>query len=1151
MARVKNYQADMTAGVLDPLVAARVDTEIYKKGVEIGDNVVPLVQGGMRRRPGSRHIQALPRRAAPIGPNNVLGAQDDFGNTLVHFGLDGLADGVGNDIVSRVLNATPSPDGASTADRITFTGALNVPGIRHGIGTSQGVVSGLFDTRRAGTYTYGIWLRLFVATTQDITWTVTMGRRACFPQPVQLFEVPNCYEPATVSTTVDMNDTTTWHHLVVTLDKPLTDGLTLDIDISHDAGVGVNPEFVFWGNQFFVGDRIPRTLSNQGVGLNASSPTGAFINNIADYNAATTATTTSSLGTTSPFVVAQLNLIDHFNLAFVDVRGIQLVTGTGTAPDVVNEFRFQYAQNSDAAAWIDIGAPLELVDGIKRDYRRGITGDEFFIGDAANNKQIRLLRLVRIGAVDGTDFEVAIDDFNVHTYEYADQENLHDYALPAILPFVNVPPFTLINVTTVLSSVNRPKGPAATVDGTSVLETAVVGEHGVSFPFVGKAGRTYTIRASVKNIVGLTNFGIVIDLGGGDEPYAVYNATTGPAAGTFEGNLGSGDAPLENEARVFNERNGYFRCELDVTIPSDGTYTVRLIKSTSLSGTFEFLGNIANNFAITEVFVEQKLKAQEESQTRLIPFSFNVNQNYVLALTEFNMSIFRSDTILPDDPTDLTQLGTVLTTFARSPYTNDQIPEINWIQSADTLIIFHQDVITQRVTRLGDTEWLIDDLPFGVLPTADLGDGNGDTEIWASNGRGWPQTGTFYQGRLWLGGATLTPNRFIGSLLGDFFTFFTGATGDIDPVDVTLDTDQINEILQLRGGRRLEIYTTGGEFVTNTGVLTPSSISVNLQSSIGIAKGIQPVNIDGATLFLGRELSESVTEAQTVWQFLFDFAEDAFRPSDVALLSQHLITQPIDMDAQAAKQSYIYVTNEDGTVAVFLTSRQQSIASWSRWTRRNGKYLNIASVQDGTVWAITRYTNLDGQDFTSLELFDENALLDNVPPGTFPLTVLNFGSINTMLWPSLVPTQFQRLALRVIRQITGGVSGVEDFESTSDPFTEIMAWTNSANLANGTPLTIAQVGFQIDVKVKTMPVNFIFPTGLTFGEFIRLVKVVLRFDNTQGIIINNRRVPNFASAITGFHEEYLDGWDIEAQVDISQIDPYPFTLLGANIEYEI
>ena len=59
MARGLVLQSNFSAGVLDPRLAARVDTEQYKRGAKTLDNVQALPMGGVKRRPGTRHIADL------------------------------------------------------------------------------------------------------------------------------------------------------------------------------------------------------------------------------------------------------------------------------------------------------------------------------------------------------------------------------------------------------------------------------------------------------------------------------------------------------------------------------------------------------------------------------------------------------------------------------------------------------------------------------------------------------------------------------------------------------------------------------------------------------------------------------------------------------------------------------------------------------------------------------------------------------------------------------------------------------------------------------------------------------------------------------------------------------------------------------------
>lgn len=101
------------------------------------------------------------------------------------------------------------------------------------------------------------------------------------------------------------------------------------------------------------------------------------------------------------------------------------------------------------------------------------------------------------------------------------------------------------------------------------------------------------------------------------------------------------------------------------------------------------------------------------------------------------------------------------------------------------------------------------------------------------------------------------------------------------------------------------------------------------------------------------------------------------------------------------------------------------------------------------------------------------------------------------------------------------------------------------------------VGIEIHPVVTQMPISFALPKGLSFGEKVRLVKTMIRVHNTQGLIVNGRTLPLFTDAdgseanLTGIVEEFLRGWSKEAQVTVSQTEPYPFTILSINTQFEV
>jgi hypothetical protein len=71
MARFVQVQTNFSTGELDPLLRARIDLEAYQNALEEATNVVVQPQGGIRRRPGTRYITALPNSGADSAGNGV------------------------------------------------------------------------------------------------------------------------------------------------------------------------------------------------------------------------------------------------------------------------------------------------------------------------------------------------------------------------------------------------------------------------------------------------------------------------------------------------------------------------------------------------------------------------------------------------------------------------------------------------------------------------------------------------------------------------------------------------------------------------------------------------------------------------------------------------------------------------------------------------------------------------------------------------------------------------------------------------------------------------------------------------------------------------------------------------------------------------
>jgi hypothetical protein len=78
MSRFVSIQTNFSTGELDPLLRARVDLQAYSNALEKATNVVCQPQGGIRRRPGSRFISALPNSGDTSAANGVRLVEFEF-----------------------------------------------------------------------------------------------------------------------------------------------------------------------------------------------------------------------------------------------------------------------------------------------------------------------------------------------------------------------------------------------------------------------------------------------------------------------------------------------------------------------------------------------------------------------------------------------------------------------------------------------------------------------------------------------------------------------------------------------------------------------------------------------------------------------------------------------------------------------------------------------------------------------------------------------------------------------------------------------------------------------------------------------------------------------------------------------------------------
>ncbi len=394
--------------------------------------------------------------------------------------------------------------------------------------------------------------------------------------------------------------------------------------------------------------------------------------------------------------------------------------------------------------------------------------------------------------------------------------------------------------------------------------------------------------------------------------------------------------------------------------------------------------------------------------------------------------------------------------------------------------------------------------------------------------RGWPSSAVFHQDRLVIGGSRDLPNRLWFSQSGDLWNFDKGTGLDSDAIEFGLFSDQINAIRALFSGRHLQVFTSGAEWIVTGVPLTPSSIQLNRQTRIGAVmhRHIPPVDVDGATIFVGRTGAE-------LREFLYADVEQAYQANDLALLSRHLFRNPVDQCFDPL-QRVLFLPLEDGTVAALTIYRTESVFAWSR-LETDGHIHAVATVGNHVYALVQRQNNL-----YFIERFEENLFLDSALTGETQNPVAVWGNL-------------EHLNNRSVTVIADGVI-----------YEDVFVTNNQITLEK--PSRQVTVGLPYAHRVTPLPPGILNLDGA--GRNFRLVRAVFRLHETRALTVDTGRglkdiplrtlgrqhLDETPPLFTGDLSVRAFGWTSDGTKPLWRIEqnlPLPCSILGATMELKV
>jgi hypothetical protein len=447
-----------------------------------------------------------------------------------------------------------------------------------------------------------------------------------------------------------------------------------------------------------------------------------------------------------------------------------------------------------------------------------------------------------------------------------------------------------------------------------------------------------------------------------------------------------------------------------------------------------------------------------------------------------------------------------------------------------------------RVVQVNSTSEVVAvvEIPFyniDAMTTTNWTFHSGFEDTW-SGARGWPACGTFHDGRLYMGGGP-RPSTLWGSRIGEYFDFEPGSGLDDEPIELTLDTDQLNDIVNLFSLKDLIIFTTGGEFYVPERPITPNESSTINATRRGSKKGLRVVELDGAALFIQRG-------GKAVREFvLLEDGSNNYTADNLSLLSSHMIDNPADFNKRRStsteENDLLIVVNPDGTAALCSTIRSQQVIAWSTMDTPNGDILRVG-VDDTDIYFLIK-REINGGDKWFVEMFDSTLRMDCA------VRVDTSGGATSTI-----------TAAHLLNEEDVHVYADDNYQGAFE-----LDGSGQATIPNESD-EYYEAGYFFPISAITLPVEPTLPEGTAFGKKKRIIEITSELYETEHIVFNGREAVfkqfglagsgspldvdgvNFTGRIT---QEGFLGYTDKGQVTVTKNRPGRMTLLGVGVKLSI
>lgn len=471
-----------------------------------------------------------------------------------------------------------------------------------------------------------------------------------------------------------------------------------------------------------------------------------------------------------------------------------------------------------------------------------------------------------------------------------------------------------------------------------------------------------------------------------------------------------------------------------------------------------------------------------------------------------------------------------------TPYPEDDVFEVRYAQSADTMYIVHPSHAIRKLERTASNNWTLNTATITGSPNPPLTGTNH-----------YPSVVSFFEQRLVFANSNNNPQTLWFSKNGDYLNFSTG-TADDAALIYTIASNQVNAIRYLSATRVLTVGTSGGEYVvtaTSDGPVTPTTTLIRKYSNYGSAP-IEPVQVADVTLFLQRG-NRKIRE----FRYVGDVNASAYQAPDLSILAEHITYGGISQFAyQQEPDSVIWMARNDGTLLGMTYRREEEVIAFH-------KHVIGGSFNGGqaVVESIATLPTDNGED--ELYMVVKRTIKGVTKRYIEVMTPFSFGGATSGAF-------FVDSGLRYNGSSITKISGLYHLEGEN-----LSVLANGAShpdrvvsgggfdLAFGT--TVAAIGYGYTSNMRTLRIESGSVDGTSQGKPKRIHAVTLRLHETVGVEIGNdvteldriffrdssmamdEAVPLF----TGDKDvEFPGGYVDDDRIYVRQNQPLPMTVLA-------